>query len=197
MDAADESRRSTLLEAEWDEGDDIFAAAVWQQMVALAVAELEEERLQGDSRRGKAPNMNRPFAETHSRFLLKYIWPFEEIRPDTTNEFGPRAPEEAFERRFHMPRVVFNRLFEKVVQQSEYSCKGLNPNAVGQTGTTPLLKVIVAIRTLAYALPSAIPDDMFEASETTASMCLHKFARVVVECFDAEYLREPTGQDLI
>jgi hypothetical protein len=48
-----------------------------------------------------------------------------------------------------MPRVVFNRLFEKVVQQSEYFRKGLNPNAVGQTGITPLLKVIVAIQTLA------------------------------------------------
>jgi Plant transposon protein len=83
------------------------------------------------------------------------------------------------------------------VQQSEYFCKGLNPNAVGQTGTTPLLKVIVAIWTLAYSLPCYIWDDMFEVSETTASMCLHEFARVVVECFDAEYLREPTRQDLI
>jgi hypothetical protein len=194
--AADESRRRTLLEAEWDE-DDIFAAAVWKQMVALAVAELEEERVQGGSRKGNAPNMNRPFAETHSRFLLKYFWPFDQIRPDSSNEYGHRAPEEAFERRFRMPRVVFNRLFEKVVQQSQYFHKGLNPNAVGQTGITPLLKVIVAIRTLAYALPSNIADDMFEVSETTASMCLHEFARVVVQCFDAEYLREPTGQDLV
>jgi hypothetical protein len=53
MDAADESRRRTLLEAEWDEDDDIFAAAVWQQMVALAVAELEEERVQGAQGKGK------------------------------------------------------------------------------------------------------------------------------------------------
>jgi hypothetical protein len=71
MDAAYESRRSTLLEAEWDEDGDIFAAAVWLKLVALAVAELEKERVQGGSRKGKAPNMNRPFAETHSRFLLK------------------------------------------------------------------------------------------------------------------------------
>jgi Plant transposon protein len=141
--------------------------------------------------------MNRPFAETHSRFLLKYFWPFDQIRPDSSNEYGPRAPEEAFERLFRMPRVVFNRLFEKVVQMSEYFRKGLNPNAVGQTGITSLLKVIVAIRTLAYALPSDIADDMFEVSETTALMCLHEFARVVVQCFDEEYLREPTGQDLI
>jgi hypothetical protein len=40
MNAADESRRSTFLEAEWDEDDDIVASTVWQQMVALAVAEL-------------------------------------------------------------------------------------------------------------------------------------------------------------
>jgi hypothetical protein len=159
MDAADESRRSTLHEAEWDEDDDIFAAAVWQQMVALAVAELEEERVQGDSRKGKAPNMNRPFAETHRRFLLKYFWPFDQIRPDSSNEYGPRAPEEAFERRFRMPRVVFSLSIEEVVKQSEYFRKGLNPNAVGQTGITPLWQVIVAVRTLAYALPSDIAND--------------------------------------
>jgi hypothetical protein len=53
MDAADESRRRTLLEAEWDEDDDIFAAAVWKQMVTLAVAELEEERVQGAQGKGK------------------------------------------------------------------------------------------------------------------------------------------------
>jgi hypothetical protein len=28
-------------------------------------------------------------------------------------------------------------------------------------------------------------------------MCLHEFARAVVECFEAEYLREPTEEDLI
>jgi hypothetical protein len=118
----------------------------------------------GGSRRGKAPNVDRPFTETHTRFFLKYFWPSDQIRPDTNNEYGPRAPEEAFERRFRMPRVVFNRVFEMVLQHSEYFLKGLNPNAVGPTGISPLLKVIVPIRTLAYALPSDIADDMFEVS---------------------------------
>jgi hypothetical protein len=96
-----------------------------------------------------------------------------------------------------MPRVVFNRVFEKFLQHFEYFRKGLNPTAVGQTGIFPLLKVIVAIRTLAYALPSDIADDMFEVSETTASLCPLEFASAVVDCFEAEYLREPTEGDLI
>jgi Plant transposon protein len=196
-DAGDESQSNNLFEAERDEEDKLFTAAVWQQMVALVIAELDQEKVHGGSTRGKAPNVDRPFAETHTRFLLKYFWPVDQIRPDSNNEYGPRAPEKAFERRFRMPRVVFNRVFENVVRQSEYFRKGLNPNAVGQTGISPLLKVIVAIRTLAYALPSDIADDMFEVSETTASMCLHEFARAVVECFEAEYLREPTEEDLI
>jgi hypothetical protein len=40
-DAADESRRKTQFEAERDEEDGLFAASVWQQMVALTVAELD------------------------------------------------------------------------------------------------------------------------------------------------------------
>jgi hypothetical protein len=62
-----------LVQAERAEEDEIFAAAVWKQMVALALTELEEEKVQGGSRKGKAPNVDRPFAETHTRFLLKYF----------------------------------------------------------------------------------------------------------------------------
>jgi hypothetical protein len=40
------------FEADQAEEDEIFAAAVWQQMVALALAELEEEKVQGGSRKG-------------------------------------------------------------------------------------------------------------------------------------------------
>jgi hypothetical protein len=194
--AAHESQRKTVFEAERDEEDGIFAAAVWHQMVALTVSDLDN-KVHGGSRRGKALNADRPFTETHARFLLKYFWLSDQIRQDLNNEYGPRAPEETFERRFRMPRVVFNRVFENVVQHSEYFRKGLNPNAVGQTGISPLLKVIVAIRTLAYVLPSNIADDMFEVSETTASLCLHEFASAIVDCFEAEYLREPTEEDLI
>jgi hypothetical protein len=69
--AADESQRKTLFEAEREE-DGLFDAAVWQQMVALTVAELDD-KVHGGSRRGKAPNVDRPFTETHTRFLLKYF----------------------------------------------------------------------------------------------------------------------------
>jgi hypothetical protein len=185
--AAGESQRKTVFEAERDEEDGLFAAAVWKQMVALTVAELED-KVHGGSRRGKAPNVDRPVTETHTRFLLKYFWPSDHIRPYKNNEYGPCAPEEAFERRFRMPPVVSNRVFEKFVQHCAYFRKGLNPNAVGQTGIYPLLRGIVAIRTHAYALPSDTENYMFEVSETTASLCLHEFASAVVDCFEAEYL---------
>jgi hypothetical protein len=69
FDAVDESQRNTLFEAELDEEDELFAAEVWQQMVALVDAELEDEKKHGDSRRGRAPNVDRLFTETHTRFL--------------------------------------------------------------------------------------------------------------------------------
>jgi hypothetical protein len=38
--AADESQRKTVFDADRDEEDGLFAAAVWQQMMALTVADL-------------------------------------------------------------------------------------------------------------------------------------------------------------
>ena len=73
----------------------------------------------------------------------------------------------------------------------------MRPDATGRMGISPLLKVIVAIRMLAYALPADLADDMFDVSPITASPCLRKFCKAVDICFGTEYLREPNANDLI
>lgn len=48
-------------------------------------------------------------------------------------------------------------------------------DAVGKLGITPLLKVICALRQPSYGITSDLADDVFEVSETTASICLQAF----------------------
>jgi Plant transposon protein len=144
---------------------------------------------------GKAPNVHRDFGAIHAHYMGKYFWPVEMLRPNTT-VCGPRQPEHAFERRFRMPRLVFDRVLTKVVAASEYFRRGLRPDATGRLGITPLIKVIVALRQLAYGIPSDLCDDMFAVSETTAAECMYEFCCQVVSCFGNKYLREPTIDDL-
>jgi hypothetical protein len=95
-----------------------------------------------------------------------------------------------------MPRVVFDRVLTKVVAASEYFQRGLRPDATGRLGITPLIKVIVDLRQLAYGIPSDLCDDMFDVSETTAAECMYEFCFQVVSCFGNKYLREPMIDDL-
>ena len=63
-------------------------------------------------------------------------------------------------------------------------------------GISPLIKILTALRRLAYGIPSDLCHDLFDVSETTASKCMKEISRTVVDVFSVEYLREPTLDDL-
>lgn len=176
------------------EDEEAFAVSLWLQMAAIATLD-STTRQPGGSLPGKSPNVDRDFAGAHQRYMLRYFWPSNMLRPSTLYK-GPQQSEEAFERRFRMPRTVFNRIFERTVHVSEYLRKGLRPNAVGKFGITPLLKVVCGMRMMAYGIPADLSDDLFDVSETTAFLCLFEFCEAVINCFETEYLREPTVEDL-
>jgi len=64
-------------------------------------------------------------------------------------------------------------------------------------GISPLLKVVCAIRSLSYALPADLSDDMFDVSPVTASQCLKEFCQAVYACFGKCYLQTPTMHEII
>lgn len=80
--------------------------------------------------------------------------------------------------------------------KSDYIRQGLRPDATGRLGISPLLKVICALRQMAYGIPSDLADDLFDVSETTAALCLENFCIAVIEAFAPVYLRQPTIKDL-
>lgn len=61
------------------------------------------------------------------------------------------------------------------------------PDATGRMGISPLLKVIVALRMLVYAIPADLADDMFDVSAVTASFCLKEICQAVNVCFGSVY----------
>lgn len=127
--------------------------------------------------------------------MTKYFWPSSMVRPGTCQR-GPEQPLVAFKRRFRVSETIFERIFTAVVCSSTYFPKGLRADACAKIGITPLLKVICALRQLAYRLPADIADDLFDISETSASLCLIELCTAVNNCFQVEYLRAPTTADL-
>ena len=185
-----------FLEESAAQGEVEMAAAVWFHMASSTVI---SARVRGGSRRGKRRNVERNFEETHMRYMLRYFWPSNRLRPGSEGR-GPSQSETAFERRFRMPREVFMRIIEACVGGDGSDCdffrRGLRKDAIGKTGISPLVKVIAAHRQLSYGIPSDFCDDAFEISQTTGAMCLRSFCRVIVNRFSAEYLRQPTQDDL-
>ena len=93
--------------------------------------------------------------------------------------------------------MLFERILYAVIQHNDYFRQGMRPNAAGLLGISPLLKVICALRQIAYDIPADLADDLFDVSETTAADCLEHFCSSVRACFGAHYLREPTAEDLV
>lgn len=176
------------------DAEEEMVVSFWLQMVQIA---LNMSSLQhGGSERGKAANIERDYCAAHQRYMLKYFWPQHLCRPNSAQK-GPEQSETTFERRFRMPRRVFNRVCATAIANSEYLRKGLRPNCAGRIGISPLLKVICALRQLSYGIPADLADDLFDVSETTASDCLQAFCNAVISGFSGIYLREPTEEDLV
>lgn len=182
-------------EMELKEEEDAHCAAMWWQMRLQALFIMEAAVAKGGSMKGKSGNIQRKHHATHVRFIEKYFWPSSSLNL-STGANGPAHPESTFERRFRLPRVVFNALFRGALT-SEYFTKGLKPDACGRLGIAPLVKVIAALRELSYGLCADLMDDLSEVSSTTARDCLVNFCTCTVEKFGPKYLRAPTAEDLM
>lgn len=134
-------------------------------MVQLAVR--SEPPSHGGSRLGRSAKIQRNYAEAHQRYMFKYFWPVDLNRSNTA-QCGPQQNEETFERRFRMPRQIFDRACTTSIAHSAYLRKGLKPDCTGRMGITPILKVICTLWQLSYGICADLSDDLFEVSETTA-----------------------------
>lgn len=49
---------------------------------------------------------------------------------------------------------------------------------------------------MSSGVPADLSDDLFEVSETTASLCLEEFCLAECSALGMQYLREPTAEDI-
>jgi len=149
----------------------------------------------GGSLPGKTPNKQRDSVSEDRGLMRDYFG--VDGRP-------PVFDEKDFERRFRLPRVVFDRLYRDLLS-ALYFQQSLN--ATGQPQSTALQK-LTSLRVLAFCVAYDSLDEHFRLSETTAcdtvhrlsetTACetVHRFARFVIGKYKPVHLRVPTLADL-
>jgi hypothetical protein len=96
--------------------------------------------------------------------------------------------------RFRMSRSLFICIMEGLQQQDTYFTQWVD--ATGLAGLAPLQKVCVAMRILAYWLPTDVVDEYIQIGESTARECLNHFCRALIAYFSGWYLRTPNEDDI-
>lgn len=154
------------------------------ETVDLLLASSDEESEKGGwggSRPGKARNVDRRAEEASRRLQQQY---FVE---------NPIYTDGLFKRRFRVSKVVFQKVFEKVIASDDFFRQ--RKDCTGKVGLSPHQKVTAAFRILAYGISADSVDELLGMAKTTALKCLDHFVISVIQCFASEYLRNPTDED--
>lgn len=130
----------------------------------------------------RARNKDRDFTEAFRRFQRYYF---------TAN---PVYSEADFERRFRMPRRLFERIELTLRGKGEFRAD--LKDATGKAGINPKMKIISVLRVLAYGMSFDAVDELCEIAESTARKSFFSFIDLMKKEFGSEYLRVPNEADL-
>lgn len=144
--------------------------------------EQDERSKRRGASQGKRPNINRGFDKALRRLQEDYF------------SSKPKYGEASFERRFRMPRVVFNRLYTSLEGKSIFVRRR---DALNKNGIHPLQRVVAAVRMLGYGVAADALDEYLQMSEDSVLLSVKGFCREVVRTFGQEYMREPNEADLM
>jgi hypothetical protein len=155
-------------------------------MDTLEDSDDESEREWGTgSRPGKAKNKARDFKGAYERLFKNYF----------STDPPPVYDETDFERRFRMPRAVFNRIKDAIFDKGLFREKVANFS--GKKGIHPLVRLTACIRRLAYGDSADRDDENLDMAESTINMSLKQFNKLMIEEFGAQYLnRCPSAAEI-
>jgi hypothetical protein len=106
---------------------------------------------------------------------------------------NPTYPESYFRRCFWMSIKFFKHIATEVMKFDRFFEQ--QRNAAGELGHTTYQKVTAALRMLACNIPTDLIDDNLAMGESTAIMCVNRFAVAIVHVFGSTYLRAPNAKD--
>jgi hypothetical protein len=167
------------------EGAALAHLAIEEQIAAIHAEEDEclAENV-GGSKPGRSPNLARNYQRAYDILYEQYF----RVEPRCT------FTEYQFERRFRMPRAVFNKIKEKIFGRGSFVQRH---DALGKPGIHPLVRLTACLRRLAYGTSDDAQDEKFEIGEETLRKSLKEFCALMVEQFGAEYLnKKPSAHDL-
>ena len=93
-----------------------------------------------------------------------------------------------FERRFRMPRSVFNRIHEALVQEKVDPFVQKHCFVTKKPGISPLCRLVACLRKICYGDADDREDEYLQLSETSMTESTKAFTRLMVEKFGSQYL---------
>jgi len=105
----------------------------------------------------------------------------------------PVYDEGDFERRFCLPRSMFLRVYNAVMDLSFFAQR---INATERLQAHPLQKLVAAFRVIAYGEAPDRTDEYVRLSAATIAMSVRELMSFIVDEFGPSYLRSPTPEDL-
>jgi Plant transposon protein len=151
-----------------------------QMMVYLALAtELlnssdEEMENEVDERKPKAANKDRDFKAANDQVIKDYF-----SGPDSIYN------ERDFERRFRVPRSVFNVVHDRLHGMDPFVHKR---DCFGNWGIYPLVKLVACFRYLAYGDSYDREDENLRLAESTLNGIVRSFCKLMIAQFGGQYL---------
>lgn len=130
----------------------------------------------------KRPNKSRDFLAAHQQTIKFYFSGRDSV-----------YSEADFERRFRMPRLVFNRIHDELMGVDPFTQK---KDATNKLGISPLVKLVACCRHIAYGDAYDRDDENLQLSESVLASVTKDFCKLIIEKFGQQYLnRTPTVEE--
>jgi Plant transposon protein len=100
-----------------------------------------------------------------------------------------------FRRRFGVPRELYERIRDVLVQKDNYFVQ--RTDCFHQLGLSANQKMLAALHQLSFGYSADACDEYLRLAESTAMESLKRFCSDIVEYFGDEYLRSPTADDMV
>jgi Plant transposon protein len=174
MDVDGEEKEFSLMR---DEVIDNVDEELMMVYLGLAVELLDSDEEMGkeqEERKPKAPNKDRDFKAANEQVLKDYF-----RGPDSIYN------ERDFERRFRVPRTVFNVVHGRLIGIDPFVHKR---DCFGNLGIYPLVKLVACFRYLAYGDSYDREDENLRLAESTLNAIVRSFCKVMIEQFGGQYL---------
>ena len=151
-------------------------------IISILSKETNDSMKWGGSRPGKSPNKERGFEIAHERITKDYFSGEE----STYNE-------QDFERRFRLPRNVFDTIYNKILGKSIFIQR---KDAANKLGIHPLCRFVACIRYLAYGGSFDSLDEYCRLSESSIHKSVKSFSKLLIDEFGEEFLnRSPNDEE--